>query len=141
MGRLFRLWLDKTGGRKATMERAAAAAIEGEPATTMERGEAKITEKGTFKEIKSEIRKDWNDSWLETMFKFGIEAVNSEEISPEGMRYLKCKSLYTSSAFSCYLPLLPSLSIGCRSLPHMLTNLRCLLVARYTLAYDRAARG
>ena len=107
----------------------------------MEREEVKITEKGTFKEIKAEIRKEWDDSWLEMMFRFGIEAVNFEEISPEGMCYLKCKSIYTSSAFSCYLPLLHSLSTVCRSLPYMLTNLKCLLAANYKLAYDRAARG
>ena len=33
-----------------------------------------------FKTIKAEIAKDWDDSWLETVFKFKIEVVNFSKI-------------------------------------------------------------
>ncbi len=45
----------------------------------------------TFSAIKAEIRSDWDNTWLETVFRFGIEAVDYEQISPEGIRFLKCK--------------------------------------------------
>ena len=47
----------------------------------------------TFAEIKAEIRKEYDPKWLESVFRFGIEAVDFNDITPDGLRFLKCKSL------------------------------------------------
>ena len=46
-----------------------------------------------FREIRNEVRAEWDDSWLEQVFKFGLEAVDFEHISRVGRKFLKCKTL------------------------------------------------
>lgn len=45
----------------------------------------------TFAEIKAEIREEYDPKWLESVFRFGLEAVDFETITPDGLRFLKCK--------------------------------------------------
>ena len=52
----------------------------------------------TFKEFKAEVSQDYTKAWLDSVFKFGIEAVDFNEIQPEGLRFLKCKYLQKPSA-------------------------------------------
>lgn len=52
---------------------------------------AYLSNLSTFADIKGEIHANFDDSWLETVFKFGIDAVDFEDISLMGLRFLKCK--------------------------------------------------
>ena len=45
----------------------------------------------TFIDIKTEIRKEYNHSWLKSVFKFDINTVKFEKISSEDLRFLKCE--------------------------------------------------
>ena len=49
-----------------------------------------------FADIKAELRKEYEHKWLESVFRFGIDAVDFETISSEGLRFLKCESTTTS---------------------------------------------
>ena len=53
----------------------------------------------TFKEFKAEVSQDYTKAWLDSVFKFGIEAVDFDEIQPEGLRFLKCEYLQKPSAY------------------------------------------
>ena len=50
------------------------------------------SELSTFAGIKAEVRKEYDSKWLESVFRFGIEAVDFEAITEDGLRFLKCKS-------------------------------------------------
>ena len=58
-----------------------------------------VTSIVTFKEFKATISQDYTKSWLDSVFKFGIEAVDFDEIRPEGLRFLKCRYLQDPSAY------------------------------------------
>ena len=93
------------------------------------RGEARqtlLSEMATFADLKAEIRKEYDHSWLESVFRFGIEAVDFGRITPDGLRFLKCMRL----PFCSHLPkpsakaplinvLLPRrLSAACHAFPY-----------------------
>ena len=46
-------------------------------------------------DIKAEIYKKYDYKWLESIFKFGIKAVNFKTITLNGLRFLKYIYLYS----------------------------------------------
>ena len=43
-----------------------------------------------FAELKGEIRREYEPKWLESVFRFGIEAVDFDTITANGLLFLKC---------------------------------------------------
>lgn len=52
-----------------------------------------------FAEFRKELSKEFENAWLETVFKFGIEAVEFERITPDGLRFLRCEYLCCVEGF------------------------------------------
>lgn len=50
-----------------------------------------LAEIRNFKELKTEVTASYHESWLESVFRFGVEAVKFEEINDQGLRFLKCE--------------------------------------------------
>ena len=81
--------------------------------STMRRSRVEeIAKLGSFSELRAEIRQDFDNSWLETVFKFGVEAVNFEDIAKNGIRYLKCERCSVS-----FLPKAFAINLICRCFP------------------------
>ena len=46
----------------------------------------------SFKQFRRELQSEFDVTWLLQVFKFGVEAVDYEQILPDGITFLRCKS-------------------------------------------------